>query len=123
MNSYADYTFYIDNYHGNCIKSADEFKRLVIEASGYLNQITLGRIKEPTDEVKIATCAIADVCYRQSKADTEKDVASESVGPHSITYVKKTKTYEDYQREKLEKARLYLANTGLLYRGVASCNL
>lgn len=119
MKPYADYDFYEDEYCGNCI-SEDIFNRYAIEASGYLNQITLGRIKEPTDEVKMATCAIADICYKQSKSE-EQEIASETVGPHSVIYVKKSKTLKEYNQEKFEKANIYLMNTGLLYRGV-SCS-
>lgn len=117
---YADYDFYCNDYCGSKIKTAEEFNRMAVEASAYLNQITLGRIETPSDEVKMATCAIADVYFNQYKAENEKEVASESVGPHSVSYVKKSKTMIDYQKEKREKAMIYLSNTGLLYRGVSS---
>ena len=120
MNQYADYVFYCNDYCGYKIKTASEFNRMAIEASAYLDQITLGRICEPDEAVKMAVCAISDVNFSQFKYENEKEVASETVGPHSVSYVKKSKTKSDFQKEKLEKANLYLANTGLLYRGLAS---
>lgn len=120
MNQYADYAYYCTEYCGTKIKTAEEFNRMSIESSAFIDRLTLGMITDPTDEVKMATCAVADVCFSQFIAENEKEVSSESVGPHSISYVKNSKTYNDYQKEKNDKARMYLFNTGLLYRGVAS---
>lgn len=123
MKAYADFEYYINTFNGSFIDSPGKFYRMSIEASYIIDQLTLGRIKEATEEVKMATCAIADVNYREFIQNNEDQIASESVGPHSVSYVKKTKTAEEYAREKLQVARMYLAGTGLLYRGVASCCL
>lgn len=123
MKQFADYKFYQEVYCGNDIQDENIFKRMAIEASFFLNELTLGRIKEPSEEVKLAVCAIADIGYKEHKENNEDQIASESVGPHSISYVKKTKTTEEYAKEKIKIARTYLANTGLLYRGLSSCCL
>ncbi len=121
MRQFADYDFYQNVYHGTDIQDENKFNRMSIESSFFLNELTLGRIKEPSEEVKLAVCAIVDVAYREEKENREDQIASESVGPHSISYVKKTKTTEEYIKEKIKVARTYLANTGLLYRGISSC--
>ena len=121
---YADYDFYIETYQGNLITSVEDFNRMSTEASSYLDSITLGGIS-PSDissRIKLATCAVAEVCFMQFTNEQKKEISSETVGPHSVSYVKKSKSYEDYQKEKMSKAKLYLATTGLLYCGVASCN-
>ena len=115
---YADYDFYCDEFYGHKIKTEDDFQQMAFEASAYLNRITMGRIIKASYEVKMATCAIADINFSQLESENRNEIASESVGPHSVSYVKKTKTYDDYQRERDEKAKLYLADSGLLYRGV-----
>ena len=94
MKQFADYKFYQEVYCGNDIQDENIFKRMAIEASFFLNELTLGRIKEPSEEVKLAVCAIADIGYKEYKENNEDQIASESVGPHSISYVKKTKTKE-----------------------------
>ncbi len=121
MKEYADFDYYINTFNGNVIDSELLFKRMSIEASYILDEITIGRIKEASEEVKMATCAIAEINYQEFKQNNEDQIASESVGPHSVSYVKKTKTTEEYAKEKLKIARMYLARTGLLYRGVVSC--
>ncbi len=124
MKQYADYKFYQDVYCGNTISDETQFKRLAIDASFFLNELTFGRIKEPySDEVKMATCAVADIGYRELKENSEEQIASESVGPHSISYVKKNKSTEEYAKEKIRTVQMYLSSTGLLYRGLASCIL
>ena len=46
----------------------DNFEKLVIEASNYINQRTFGRIKEnnPPKEVKYVTCLIIDLINEQN---------------------------------------------------------
>ena len=53
----------------------DNFFKLVIEASNYINQQTFGRVKEndPPEEVKYVTCLIADLINEQDKKISEID--------------------------------------------------
>lgn len=123
MKIYADYLFYKDTFKGTLIENEDTFNRMVIEASFFINEQTLGRITEPSEEIKMATCAIAEVTHNEYIQNNEAQIASETVGPHSVSYVKITKTTEEYFKEKTRLLRMYLVNTGLLYRGLASCSL
>lgn len=122
MKIYADFLYYIEQYCGNMIKDQQSFNKVAREASLFIDQYTLGRIKDPIDEVRLATCAISDVIYDEYKQCTEDQIISETVGPHYVSYAKKVKTTEEYTREKMKLLRMYLANTGLLYRGIPSCS-
>lgn len=122
MRQYADFDFYKDTFRGTVLNDKGSFDRMAIEASFYINEITLGRIDEPViDEVKMATCAVAEIVHSEYVQQNDDQVASESVGPHSVSYVKKTKTTQEFEKEKIRKARMYLRDTGLLYRGIPSC--
>lgn len=123
MKQYADFDFYQNIFKGKLIVDKDSFDRMAVESSFFLNEATLGRISEPIiDEVKIATCAIAEITHKEYLQNNEDQIASETVGPHSVSYVKNTKTSKDYTKEKQKVIRMYLLNTGLLYRGIPSCN-
>ena len=121
---YADYSFYTMEYMGSVIPDATAYDRAAVEASAYLDYITHNRIKGEelpsavADKVKLAQCAIADVCYRQVQDDVANVVSSESVGNHSVTYAVSKVSYMQRELEKYSKAKIYLHGTGLLYRGL-----
>lgn len=122
MATYVDYTYYTDTYLGTAIASAD-FAAWALRASATIDRLTFNRaaaiITADTDAtkvtaIKMATCAVAETL--QSQAGTpDGTIASESVGRHSVTYVEgSTKSKE---RAQSDAANLYLASTGLMYRG------
>ena len=119
---YADYNFYTNDYKGSAIPDASTYDRVSIEASAYLDYITHNHIKDLAEEimvkVKLAQCAIADVCYRQEQDDVANVVSSESVGNHSVTYAVSKVSYKQRELEKYSKAKIYLRGTGLLYGGL-----
>ena len=119
---YAEYNFYIDDYKGSVIPDASTYDRVAVEASAYLDYITHNHIKDLSDEimakVKLAQCAIADVCYKQEQDDVANVVSSESVGNHSVTYAVSKASFKQRELEKHSKARIYLHGTGLLYGGL-----
>lgn len=121
MEQYADFTFYKNDFKGTLIGDETSFDRMAVEASFLLNEITLGRIREPVEKVKMAMCAVAEITHKEYTQNNEDQVASESVGPHSVSYIKKTKSAEEYAKEKTKAAKTYLSGTGLMYRGIASC--
>lgn len=123
MKSYVDYGFYSSVFLGTVIDS-ESFDRMALEASYFVRELTFGRIGEnPSDDVKMATCAVAEIEFKEKKQNEEDQIASESVGPHSVSYVKKTKNTEEYAKDKIRAVQMYLSGTGLLYRGLASCSL
>lgn len=127
---YADYDFYINEYHGTI--EEEKFLGLAVKASAFLDYYTLGKAKlnADLDALKMACCALVDKvfqleCLYSSNGKAFYDAAfagrkSESVGSYSVTY----QTAEEYKSmlrladsEKAEVAKMYLAGTNLLYRG------
>ncbi len=120
---YADWTFYSETYFGTDITSA-AFPQLALRASAVIDRITFDRasaiIEDDEDEdtielIQLATCAIADVMQSQSTID--KEVSSETVGNHSVTYVVNKDMEKTNTEKQVDAARLYLWNTGLMFQG------
>ncbi len=120
MDVYADYEFYIGTYKGTSIAESD-FPRFAREASAFVDQATFGRaapiVGAATDlttieSIKLATCAVAEEIQKLEASGGA--VQSETVGRISVTYV--SRLTDDAR--KLRAARLYLWDTGLLYRGI-----
>ena len=117
MTSFVDYDYYKNTYGGTLVPSSN-FTRLSLQASYKVNNYTQGRaekFEKPTEEIKLATCAVIDKMYEIEQAGGV--VVSETTGKHSKTYSTASK---DISEDKLyyQTALTYLANTGLLYRGV-----
>ena len=141
---YAVYSFYTDMFYGTAIAQAD-FPRLASRASDFLDYYTRGKAaKVPEGDTATNTalakacCAVAEAIQADennkalaAKATTAAlaasggEIKSETVGSHSVSYT----TAADYAkgssgRSALDEriayadiAMVYLANTGLLYRG------
>lgn len=129
MQTYTDYDFYKDTYKGNMPES--DFDRLVIRASYEVRKNIFNRpIKGFEEEVQLATCSVADILLKIEQLETkkqttmsEKRLKSESVANYSRTFETTDMTDIDVQisnqRNKIiEEIRMYLLDTGLLYRGV-----
>lgn len=110
MDIYVDYEFY--SSLGGKIPQ-DSFGRYAIRATKYVDYNTLNRIKEITEDIKLATCEIIDLLYK-SDLEGDKEIQSESVGSHSVTYSANNKTIEQKAYNIL---KIYL-DSNLLYRGV-----
>ena len=120
---YAEYDFYLNEYKGSAIPNASAYDRAAVEACAYLDYITRNRISTELSDaimgkVKLAQCAVADVCYKQSQDDVANVVSSESVGNHSVTYAVSKASYRQRENEKYSKVKIYLHGTGLLYGGL-----
>ena len=106
------YAYYSGTFHGRLAES--EYDRLSIYARAYLEDLTSGRVNAAADQekVKLAFCAAVDAVAMNEQIG---NVASESNDGISVTY----------RQDKSDKARVYdavrafLADTGLLYRGVS----
>lgn len=134
--TYADYTYYTDVYMGSV--AADDFPRLAIRASAFIDYYTQGRAAGAADleAVKTCCCALVDkyavidaaettAIERLAKSRTTgAAVKSESVGGYSRTLA----TGEEEASAAVEVGQMaekllaqtctaYLAHTGLLYRG------
>ena len=120
---YADYNFYIAEYMGSSIPES-AFASVERAASAYIDSLThngivMGDLPEKVQhKVKMAVCAVAEVCYKRNADEDSTTVSSESVGNHSKSFAVVKKTYADRQREQLAEAKVYLHGTGLLYGGL-----
>lgn len=138
---YADYDYYKNEYFGQTIKS-DDFQRLILRGSQYLDYITQGRAATHAEleAVKMASCAIAEqyqvidlaqalATKRLSASDAHgAELQSQTVGNWSKSYrsggdsaQSTIQAAKDAQSALLEIARRYLAHTNLLYRGGRRC--
>lgn len=94
-----------------------------MEASLYLREITHDHIAEITDDVRNATCAVAEVyfcdCVKLERGGRE--VKSETTDGYSISYVTEGKDGESREsvlhRKMYLAARKHLIHTGLLNLG------
>ena len=131
---YADYTYYAGVYMGSV--SEDDFPRLAVRASSFLDYYTMGKTESHADlnAVKMCCCALIDqydLLDAAQKAATkslanagEPETKSETVGGYSRTLTtggEAAKSVLDaVSTSKQMLANLcneYLAHTGLLYRG------
>lgn len=134
---YADYDFYVNEYFGRTI-SYDDFPRLALRGSQYIDYITQGRAEAKADveAVKMCCCELAEQYQtidaaqelaQKSLAAANEDgleVQSETVQSWSRSYRSGGDSAQSAARAAAEgKAALYaiaqrnLARTGLLYRG------
>ena len=74
---YADYDYYSNVYLGTAI-SSDDFPRLAMRASAFLDYATMGRVAKHADldAVKMACCAVEDDCQT---IETAKALANKSL--------------------------------------------
>ena len=124
---YADYAYYTGTYYGNMIPE-DDFTRCAARASDYIDRLSLDRAAayveaHPEDEkVKKACCAAAEQYFmignaRANMASEDGEIASESVGSHSVTYRSAAESEANLEAVLRKAVTSYLATTGLLYRG------
>ena len=133
--AYADYTYYYGTYMGTM--SEEDFSRLAVRASSYLDYYTRDKAKDNADldAVKMCCCALVDVykLIETAKELANKDmtaglssdaIQSETVGGYSRTMrsggegaSSSLQAGLDAKKQLAATAMEYLANTGLLYRG------
>ena len=126
----ADYEFYRETYYGDQL-TAENYPKYASRADSYLDELTMGRyacdrlLTETVEAVKMAECAIADLCLNLEQAQLQSDAAwkvqGEKVGNHTVTYRNNAEIVQQTERQIYEIARRYLARHGLLYKGVPMC--
>ena len=120
--AYADYSYYTTTFYGDLIPE-DSFDKYITRASDYVDRLTMGRAASYTadEAVKKAACAVAEqycLIDRARISIANGEIASESVGSHSVSYRSSVETAASLEASLYDIAAGYLANTGLLYRGV-----
>lgn len=127
MKSYVDFDYYSKEYNGTLIPEKS-FPKISVEASQKINYFTQNRIVKETEVIKYTTCLIADEIMKnenlKNTISNDKEVASESVGPHSVSYVNKATIQKEHIKDNIALNRcLYnicLENlpNELMYRGI-----
>jgi len=133
--TFIKYSDYRSKYKG-ILMPEDSFKNFAIKASSKINYFTFDRInidnlnENHLNKVIFATCEIAELLYeqyqlKQNQNDEKNTIASETVGPHSKTYVNKSNLQaqrilnnDQIDNECYAICLKYLSRTGLMYRGI-----
>ena len=113
---YADYSFYANTYKGTL--SADEYTRLAVRASAYVDRITFGRANkaegDDLEAVKMAACAIVDELVLQEQGGIVTSETNDGISRSFATgSVVKSSTQRIY-----DAAEVFLCNTNLCFAGV-----
>lgn len=126
MASYADYTYYLDTYGGTIIP-AEAFEKAMRDASREVNRYTLERAEAVLaansdlsliEKIKFAACAAAEVIYQYgNQIMGRRDIASESVGDHSVSYLSADQLRANEVHAITETIEGYLGLTGLMFLG------
>lgn len=119
MTPYADFKFYKDTWKGSLVKEA-AFSNLAIKATAEIDRITFHRIKDVTEDIRLATCAVIDTMFEIAGATAgHLGKKAETVGNHSVTYGEELQIGSaGYHNMLYDAAYPYLMDTGFLYRGV-----
>lgn len=104
----VDYAFYTNRFKGEAVPLTD-FPRLILRAEEFISYITCGGIVDVTDTIRFAVCAVAEKMHTDGGRD---GIVSENNDGYSVTYA------NDLKSGLYAAAEIYLADTGLLYRGV-----
>lgn len=106
------YEYYKETYGGSLIRE-NSWKSLEIKMTARLNQYTFNRMEEGEwlEEAKTALCEMCEYAYRDEKREGK---TSETNDGCSVSY----DTGKSLDATLYGIAEVYLANTGLMYRGV-----
>lgn len=122
MTVYADWTYYANSYLGTVIAESD-FPALALRASAVIDQITFARAavdfaaNTNVAAIKNATCAIAEELQRQKQSANADGIQSESQGQYSVSYAIGSNRLKSNQARLETAARVWLANTFLIFAG------
>lgn len=110
---FCSYAYYQETYGGSVVPE-DDWKQAATRASLYLEQALNKPITDAIvalDKVKLAVCAIAEIDY-SSGGTSAGLIASESVGPHSVSYANSGRASASSQKAAM--LCLYLEGTDLI---------
>lgn len=129
---YEDYQKYIDNVKDeeNSVP-ASSFNKYCLDSCRRVIRYTSNRVNKDniTKDIRDTICQIMGLLYSQDKLiaklnDDKVTIASETVGPHSKSYVNKTSlqekrilSKEELDRECYKICYNNLVHTGLMFRG------
>lgn len=70
------------------------------------------------DRIKLCCCELAELFYNDEQSGSQSGISSESVGDMSVSYESTESTKQLLRKNIRSVVYSYLADTGLLYRGV-----
>lgn len=119
------FEYYIGNYGGETIPTEKAFKRASAKAALYIEYFSCRAIDEGDLEkfpsLAACICQMAELLYKVDNNNESKELKSESTDGYSVTYVTEGADGEIannvLERKLYAIAKIYLANTGLLYLG------
>lgn len=107
------FEYYKDTYHGSKISSRDDFLQFSRKASAYLKQSILSKDTTGFEtEVSDCICALSDEFFETSETSYISSVNNDGL---SVSFQARQK---DFVCRLDDVVSMYLANTGLLYRGM-----
>lgn len=112
----VEYSFYEEEYRGDRIQP-ETWPSLSRDAAAWLDAVTFGRVSDDLDEQTINACRMA-VCAAAEVLSNEREggaITAETVGKWSRSYAADDRSRS---RKLYDAAFAWLANAGLLYRGV-----
>lgn len=123
MVSYTTLTYYKDTYlMGRSAKITDAlFPYYALKATKILKQYTFNNVDETvafTDSLQMCCCEVAEYIHGTDSTSNVVGVSSESVGDYSVSYEDTSTTDSANKKAVGDIVALWLADTGLLYRGV-----
>ena len=119
--TYATYQYYTDEYFGTAL-TEQEFPKYAKRASAEMDHVTFGRLSELpdeqiTDRIMDCMCDVAERLYTFATTAEGGSIASENNDGYSVSY-RDIGNINVQKEEIYATIRTYLANTGLMYRGV-----
>lgn len=118
---YVDFDYYssADGYMGDEIQDEQTFKRMVKRVTPILDEITFNRVKKLEvipDCVKDALCAMCETYAGLMVHGEESKITAEDNDGFKQTF----KEYDEVaiRAQTVGAGKVYLVNTGLLYKGV-----
>ena len=104
-----DFDYYKNNFLGTLIP-CEKFYHIEKKASAYVKNAILNKNSDIT-EVKDAICATCELIFNEEKRN---GIKSENNDGYSVTYSDNS----CFAQKVYDIITIYLANTGLLYRGM-----
>ena len=103
------YDYYKNNFLGKLVPEED-FEHIEKKAVVYVNYALVGNLGD-SDAEKDAVCAACELIYKEKD---RSGIKSENTDGYSVTF----DTGSDFTLKILDEIKIYLANSGKLYRGI-----
>lgn len=125
MATYVEYSYYTATFLGSKI-SEEDWPALEMRAARHIDRLTFNRAADIISDdtpaasvtaIKKAVCAVVEELNRQISAGHGKEISSESVGGHSVSYVQNADLERTEQDRIRKEARFWLEDTYLMFPG------